>query len=155
MLRKKKREQGQVVKKGTQYVQRTPVAVKYGQVNHDAAMQARPAGIVKTTTHHHQMLRSRRRLIKRRKKNRYAILTGTITNHQMVAAAFSSLEIFGSSSNRVNIKPPSAPLRITANESYCACIALYAKPVAQHKQMTAKRSKASSVENCLRKIARM
>ena len=69
------------------YLQRTPTAVKYGHVNQLTATHTRPAGTIDAITTHHHMFRFRKRLINRRKKNRYATLTGTMTNHQSVAAA--------------------------------------------------------------------
>lgn len=137
------------------YLQRTFSMVKYGQVNQLAAIQTRPAGTVNPITHHHQILRSRTRLTSRRKKNKYANLTGKIMSHQRVVAASFSLEVLGISSRRLNSKPLSAPWSITARESYKLWILLYARPVAAHKQTTAKRSKTSSVENCLTIRARM
>ena len=136
--------------KNTFYSQSTVSMVKYGQVNQDTATQTKPAGMVNTTTHHHQILRFRRRLIKRRKKNRKANLTGKITNHQRVEAAFSFLETSATLSKISKSRPFPPPWRISAMESYWLCTVLYAKPVVPHKQTTANRSKTSSVENCLR-----
>lgn len=73
----------------------TPSRVKYGQVNQEAARQAKPAGMVNNTTHHHHIFRYRKRTMSRRKKKRYASLTGKMTNHQRVDAALLSLESVG------------------------------------------------------------
>lgn len=79
-------------------LQITPSTVNYGQVNQEAATQAKPAGIVNATTHHHHIFRFRKRTMSRRKKHRYGILTGKMTNRQSVAAALLGLETFGISS---------------------------------------------------------
>lgn len=77
------------------YSQSTPFKVKYGQVNQSAVSDTAKAANVKAMAHHHHMYRLLRRMMRRRKKNRKASLTGNITPHISVAAAFCSFEVSG------------------------------------------------------------
>ncbi len=82
------------------YSQITPSKVIYGQVNQSTVTDTARAITVDAIAHHHHMYNFLQRIIRRRKKNRKANLTGNMTHHQSIEAAFSIFKILGIVSRR-------------------------------------------------------
>ena len=112
--------------------------MKYGQVNHEAAMLTKPASIVSVVATHHHMFRPRKREINLRKKNRKAIFTEKMTSHQMFCAKFCFLETLGISPSRWNARSFSKPWKTSWIKAYMAGSVAYIRPVTAQRHTTAK-----------------